>query len=325
MMLLSGAKISSPTERKVVRKMKRSPNELSTPANAFWHFLFFVGCLMCLVPLWIVISASFTSEPALIKYGYGFWPAEFSAGAYTFLFTSGGGMVVTAYRNTILATLFGTVLCTLSVGLYAYPISRKDFRFSGFFTFFSFFTMLFNAGTIPFYLLCTSILHINNTLFALFLPLSFSAYWVIIMRSFYRSNVPDEVIESARIDGAGEWRTLTQIVAPLAIPGFATVSLFAAVGIWNNFFNCLLLVNKDQYINLQYMIYRILRSIQYLKEMAASGSGAGSAQGGISLAEMPSETFRMAMAVVTMGPIVLAYPFFQKYFVKGLTIGAVKG
>ena len=150
--------------------------------------------------------------------------------------------------------------------------------------------------------------------------MSFSAYWVIIMRTFYQSNVPDSIIESARIDGAGEWRTLIQIVLPLATPGLATVALFAAIGIWNNFFNCLLLVDEAKYYNLQFTIYQTLNSIRFLKEMA-SQVGSLAAQ----IAELPSETFRMAMAMVTMGPIILAYPFFQKYFVKGLTIGAVKG
>lgn len=311
----------------IIKKKKSTlaVNELSPVANAVWHMFFILGAIFCLLPIWIVISASFTQEKVLILNGYGFWPSEFSVTAYTFLFSSGGGVVVTAYQNTIISTIVGTILCVISVGLYAYPLSRSDFRFARFFTFFSFFTMLFNAGTIPFYLLATQVLRIQNTLLALFLPLSFSAYWVIIMRTFYKSNVPDSVIESARIDGAGEWRTLLQIVAPLALPGFATVALFAAVGIWNNFFLCLLLVNKDDYINLQYMIYRILRTIQYLKEMASASSGSGSAAASMSLSDMPSESFRMAMAVVTMGPIILAYPFFQKYFIKGLTIGAVKG
>lgn len=311
----------------IIRAPRResSVNQLSTPANILWHVVLITGCLCCLVPLWIVISASFTQEQALVMNGYGLWPSKLSVNAYTFLFTSGGGNSIgTAYRNTILSTLAGTVLCVCSVALYAYPLSRPDFRFSRFFTFISFFSMLFNAGMIAFYMLSTQILHINNTLYALFLPLSFSAYWVIIMRTFYRSNIPDSVIESARIDGAGEWRTLVQIVLPLATPGLATVALFAAVGIWNNYFNCLLLVNDRSYYNLQYTIAEILKSVQFLKEMASS-SGAGQVAGSMGLAEMPAESFRMAMAVVTMGPIILAYPFFQKYFVKGLTIGAVKG
>ncbi len=313
-------------QKRADKKMKyKDMNQLSTAANLVWHLVFLIGITCCIVPLWIVIAASLTQEQALVMNGYGFWPSEFSVNAYTFLFLSGGGAISVAYKNTLISTLAGTVLCVISVGLYAYPLSRKEFRFSKFFTFYSFFSMLFNAGTVAFYMLCSQILHINNTLYALFLPMSFSAYWVIIMRTFYRSNVPDEVIESARIDGAGEWRTLVQIVAPLAIPGFATVALFAAVGIWNNYFNCLLLVNDREHINLQYTISEILKSVQFLKEMASSAGGAGQAAGSMALSDMPAESFRMAMAVVTMGPIILAYPFFQKYFVKGLTIGAVKG
>ncbi|MDR2515449.1 MAG: carbohydrate ABC transporter permease [Christensenellaceae bacterium] len=306
------------------RKKFKNMNELSTTANLIVHVIFIAACLCCIVPLWIVVAASLTEEQTLVLEGYNLWPRKFSTMAYTFLFSSGGGGVLVAYKNTIIATLIGTCLCVMSVGLYAYPLSRTDFRYGRFFTFFSYFSMLFNAGTVAFYLLCSQILHINNSILALFLPQSFSAYWVIIMRTFYRSNVPDAVIESARIDGAGEWRTLLQIVCPLAVPGFATVALFAAVGVWNNFFNCLLLINDRKYFNLQYTIYEILRSVQALKEMASQQGGASS-NAGISLANLPSESFRMAMAVVTMGPIVLAYPFFQRYFVKGLTIGAVKG
>jgi len=312
------------TDDLILAKKTRGVNALSPLANAAWHAVFIIGCLACVVPLWLVIAASFTQEKALVKFGYGFWPREFSTEAYAFLLKSGGGSILTAYKNTIIATLSGTLLCVVSVGLYAYPLSRPDFKLRGFFTFFAFFSMLFNAGTVAYYMLGTQILHINNSLWALFLPMSFSAYWVIIMRTFYRTNVPDAVIESARIDGAGEWRTLLQIVLRLAVPGLATVGLFAAVGIWNNYFNCLLFVNDRRYYNLQYTIAEILKSIQFLKEMA-SASGAASAASSMSIGDMPSESFRMAMAVVVMGPIVLAYPFFQKYFVKGLTIGAVKG
>ncbi|MDR2657604.1 MAG: carbohydrate ABC transporter permease [Oscillospiraceae bacterium] len=312
------------TDDLILAKKARGVNELSPFANSIWHVVLILGCLASVVPLWLVIAASFTQEQALVKYGYGFWPKDFSVSAYTFLLRSGGGSILTAYKNTIVATLSGTFLCVVSVGLYAYPLSRPDFKLRSFFTFFAFFSMLFNAGTVAYYMLGAQILHINNTLWALFLPMSFSAYWVIIMRTFYRTNIPDAVIESARIDGAGEWRTLTKIVLRLAIPGLATVGLFAAVGIWNNYFNCLLFVNDRKYYNLQYTIAEILKSIQFLKEMA-SASGAASAASSMSIGDMPSESFRMAMAVVVMGPIVLAYPFFQKYFVKGLTIGAVKG
>lgn len=320
--MTSTTKTSAPEVRQKKQKYK-DMNQLSVGANAVWHAIFIIGCLLCVVPLWIIVVASFTDEATLVREGYKFWSSNWSVGAYAFLFRSGGASMVVAYRNTIIATLAGTVFCVCSVGMYAYPLSRPDFRYGRFFTFFSFFSMVFNAGTVAFYMLCSRILMITNTIYALFLPQCFSAYWVIIMRTFYRSNIPDSVIESARIDGAGEWRTFLQIVVPLAVPGFATVALFAAVGIWNNYFNCLLLINERDLYNLQYTLAEILKSIQFLKEMAAAGGGG--AQGLASLSDLPSESFRMAMAVVTMGPIVLAYPFFQKYFVKGLTIGAVKG
>ena len=309
-------------EKKQIKASTRSLNQISPTANAIMHVILIIACLLVILPLLIVIAASFSEEKQIVTYGYSFLPRGFSLEAYKLLFTK-GKVVYYAYRNTIAATVLGTVCCMVSVGLYAYPLSRRDFRFRGVFMFISFFTMLFNAGMVPYYVTATQILGLKNTFWALFLPMSFSAYWVIIMRTFYRTNVPEEVIESARIDGAGEWRTLLQIVVPLAIPGLATVALYATIGIWNNFYQCLLLNSDDKLTNLQYMIYRTLMNIRYLKEMAAQ-QGIDSNQM-MDLANLPSETFRMAMALITIGPIVAAYPYFQRFFMKGLTIGAVKG
>ena len=292
-------------------------NQISKGTNLVFNIALLIGCVLTVFPLWIIVVASLSSEVALTTYGYQLWPIEFSTNAYSYLFRDGSVMLV-AYKNTIIATLVGTVLSTLTVGLYAYALSRKDFKLRNFFTFFSFFTMLFGGGMVSYYNICRSFLGLKDTVWALFLPMSFSAYWVIIMRTFYTSNVPEEVIESARIDGSGEWRTLIQIVAPLAIPGFATVALFSAVGIWNDFRQCLLLNDSSAYYNLQYTIYQTMNNLRFLKENASK-------MGGVNVSNLPAETFRMAMAVVTVGPIVLAYPFFQKYFIKGLTVGAVKG
>ncbi len=292
-------------------------NLISKKTNVFFNVLLAAGCLLTVFPLWIIVVASISSETALTTYGYRLWPVEFSMNAYTYLFRD-GSVMITAYKNTLIATLAGTLLSTLTVGLYAYALSRRDFKFRKFFTFFSFFTMLFSGGMVSYYNICRSFLGLKNTVYALFLPLSFSAYWVIIMRTFYNSNVPEEVIESARIDGSGEWRTLIQIVAPLAIPGYATVALFSAVGLWNDFRQCLLLNDSSEFYNLQYTIYQTMNNLRFLKENA-------SRMGGVNVSNLPAETFRMAMAVVTVGPIIMAYPFFQKYFIKGLTVGAVKG
>lgn len=291
---------------------------LSPGANILLNVLMIVVCLIALIPIYIIVIASVTSEAALTQNGYRLWPAEFSTMAYKFLFAQ-GSIVVTAYINTIISTLAGTVLAVVMVGLYGYAISRDTFKFKGFFTFYAFFTMLFGGGLVAYYMVTRQVLQIHNSLWALFLPSAFSPFWVIVMRTFYKANVPNEVIESARIDGASEWRTFLQIVLPLAVPGLATVALFSAIGIWNNFFNCLLLVDEAKYYSLQFTIYTTLNNIRFLLENADKLMGL------VNMSALPSQTFRMAMAVVTVGPIIFAYPFFQRYFIRGLTIGAVKG
>ncbi len=299
-------------------KKNRDMLAVSPMTDLILNIMMIVGALLTLLPIFIIVIASITSEAALAKNGYQLWPEEFSTMAYSFLFSK-GSIVVTAYRNTIIATIAGTVIAVFMVGLYAYPLSRDDFKFRTFFTFFAFFTMLFGGGLVSYYMVTRQILQIQNTLFALFLPSAFSPFWVIVMRTFYKANVPNELIESARIDGANEWRTFFQIVVPLSIPGLATVALFSAIGIWNNFFNALLLVDEAQYYSLQFTIYTTLNNIRFLLE------NADKMQGVVNVSELPSQTFRMAMAVVTVGPIIFAYPFFQRYFVRGLTIGAIKG
>ena len=300
------------------KRKKRDVLALSSMTNAVLTVLLGICCILALIPLYVIVISSVTSEAALTANGYRLWPEEFSTMAYKFLFSK-GSIVVTAYKNTIISTLAGTVLSVLMVGLYAYPLSRPNFKFKTFFTFFAFFTMLFGGGLVSYYMVTRQILQIQNSIWALFLPSAFSPFWVIVMRTFYQTNVPNEIIESARIDGASEWRTLFQIVMPLAIPGLATVALFSAIGIWNNFFNCLLLVDEAKYYSLQFTIYTTLNNIRFLLENADKMAGL------VNISELPSQTFRMAMAVVTVGPIIFAYPFFQRYFIRGLTMGAVKG
>jgi putative aldouronate transport system permease protein len=301
-------------------KMRKSRDMLaiSPAANVFMNLLLIVICVLVLIPIYVIVISSVTAESALTANGYSLWPAKFATAAYHFLFAQ-GSIIVTAYKNTVIATTAGTLLAVVMVGLYAYAISRNNFRFKTFFTFYAFFTMLFSGGLVAYYMVMRQVLFIGNSLWALFLPSAFSPFWVIVMRTFYKMTVPNEVIESARMDGAGEWRILLQIVLPLAVPGLATVALFSAIGIWNNFFNCLLLVDDAKYYSLQFTIYTTLNNIQYLLENANKLGGL------VNVSQLPSQTFRMAMAVVTVGPIIFAYPFFQKYFIRGLTIGAVKG
>ena len=301
-------------------KMRKGRDMLAiSPAtNAFLNLLMIVICVLALIPIYVIIISSVTAESALTANGYSLWPAKFATAAYHFLFSQ-GSVIITAYKNTIIATVAGTVLAVVMVGLYAYALSRDNFKFKKFFTFYAFFTMLFSGGLVAYYMVARQILHLQNSLWALFLPSAFSPFWVIVMRTFYKANVPTEVIESARIDGAGEWRTFLQIVLPLSLPGLATVALFSAIGIWNNFFNCLLLVDDARYFSLQFTIYTTLNNLRFLLDNADKMKGL------VNLSELPTETFRMAMAVVTVGPIIFAYPFFQRYFIRGLTIGAIKG
>lgn len=306
------------------KKSSLRANTISPTANGILHTIFIIYALLCVVPMLLVIGVSFTQEDQIMKVGYKIIPSVFSLKAYEYLFKL--GLVGQAYLNTIIATVAGTVLCVTMVTLYAYPLSRKDFRLMRPFTFYLFFTMLFGGGMAPYYIVCSRVLGLYDNIYALFVPLSFSGFWVIVMRSFFKTQIPDGIIESARIDGAGEWRTLLQIVLPLALPGLATVCLFSVIGIWNNFFTCMLLTKSDQYTNLQYMIYRALSSLRFLKDAATSmGANAATSDVNNAIANMPNESFRMAMCVVTVGPIIFTYPFFQKYFIKGLTIGALKG
>lgn len=291
---------------------------ISPASNTILNALMVIFCVLTLFPFFVIIISSITSEASLTQNGYRLWPEEFSIQAYRFLFVQ-GSIMVTAYKNTIIATLAGTALSVFMVALYAYPLSRDNFVFGRFFTFYAFFTMLFGGGLVAYYMVTRQILQIQNSLWALFLPSAFSPFWVIVMRTFYKANVPNEIIESARIDGANEWRILFEIVMPLAIPGLATVALFSAIGIWNNFFNALLLVDDARFYSLQFTIYTTLNNIRFLLENADKMAGL------VNVSELPSQTFRMAMAVVTVGPIIFAYPFFQRFFIRGLTIGAIKG
>lgn len=300
------------------KRKHRDVLAVSPIANTILNLLLIFFCIVTLIPIYVIVISSVTSEASLTANGYRLWPAEFSGMAYRFLFSQ-GSIVMTAYKNTIISTTAGTILSVIMVGLYAYPLSRDNFKFGRFFTFFAFFTMLFSGGLVSYYMVTRQILLLQNTLWALFLPSAFSPFWVIVMRTFYKANVPNEIIEAARMDGANEWRTFIQIVLPLSIPGLATVALFSAIGIWNNFFNCLLLVDDAEFYSLQFTIYTTLNNIRFLLE------NADKMQGLVNVSELPSQTFRMAMAVVTVGPIILAYPFFQRFFVKGLTIGAIKG
>ncbi|MBN2795711.1 MAG: carbohydrate ABC transporter permease [Clostridia bacterium] len=274
--------------------------------------------LACIYPLLLVFGISITDEKTVTLEGYRLIPKVISFKAYDYVFTDAVD-IFRAYGVTILVTLLGSIMSLIVISLYAYPLSRKDFKYKTFFTFIVFFTMLFNAGLVPWYMVYTNILHIKNTLFAMILPGLMTPLYVLIMRTFYVTTIPESIIEAAKVDGASEFRIFTQIVLPLSKPSLATIGLFNVLFYWNDWYSPLLFITDEKLYNLQYLLYRINQSITYITSQSNS-------LGNVSeiLANIPSQTARMAMAIIAIGPIVLAYPFFQKYFVEGLTVGSIK-
>lgn len=271
--------------------------------------------LMCLIPLLIIISGSFTSEQYIRFHGYSLIPGQFSAEAYAALFKS-PQKIINAYGVSIFITITGTAISLVLTTMTAYVISRKDFKYRNILSFFFYFTTLFNGGMVSTYIFYIQYLHLKDSLIALILPGVFNVFYLLIMRSFI-STIPSALIEAARIDGAGELRTFVQIVVPLLGSGLATIGLFTALYYWNNWYYAMLYINSTEKYPLQYMLYDLLNRQQAMMQIAG--------QAGIKMDDFPSGSMKMAMAVVTTGPIILLYPFVQKYFVKGVTIGSVKG
>lgn len=302
-------------------KRRRGPNDVS-PLTQFSINSFYVFySIVCIVPVILVFMVSISSEKSVLVHGYSFLPNKFSLEAYRFLLDD-WGQIARSYGISIFVTVVGTLVSLLFMSLYAYPISRKDFPHRNFFSFFMFFTMLFNGGMIPWYLVYTQVFHLKDNLLSLILPLLVSAFFVMILRTFFMNTIPVEVLESAKIDGASEFRIFAQIVLPLSLPVLATVGLFQTLNYWNDWFNSLVFISDPHKVNLQFLMYRTMLDIQFLSSNVQAAQGINQSGG---LVKVPTETVRMAMAIMGIGPIVLAYPFFQRYFVQGLTVGAVKG
>ena len=287
-------------------------------------FRIFSNVLMILIgicsiaPFLLLIMSSVTDEQSLVSNGYSFFPQEYSLYAYKYLLADSTSMV-RAYGISILVTAVGTVLNLLLTTLYAYPLSRKDLPGRNIFAFYLFFTMLFSGGLVPSYIMWSRTFHINNTIFALIVPnLLLGAFNVIMMRTYFTTNIPDAVIEAARIDGAGEIRILYRIVLPMAMPIIATIGLLVGLAYWNDWQNGLYYLTDDRLFSVQVLLMDIQRNIDSLRRSASQGAS-------VSLANLPSTGVRMAITVLGILPIMIVYPFVQKYFVKGIAIGAVKG
>ncbi|MCI2049732.1 MAG: carbohydrate ABC transporter permease [Lachnospiraceae bacterium] len=283
------------------------------------NIIMIILCLFCVLPFVLLVSSSITDEAALVKYGYSFIPKKVSFEAYRYLLGSSTA-IVRGYGITILVTVVGTFLNLVITTLLAYPLSRHDLPGRNVVAFIIFFSMLFNGGIVPSYIMWSQIFHIKNTIWALIVPnLMMNAFYVIMMRTNFNANVPDALIEAARIDGADEWTILAKIVLPISKPILATVTLMVGLSYWNDWINGLYYINKDKYFSIQILLNRMLQDVQFLKT-----SSIGSQSGSL-LATLPSVGIKMAVAVMGVLPIMVIYPFFQKYFIKGITIGAVKG
>ncbi|WP_071130894.1 carbohydrate ABC transporter permease [Enterococcus timonensis] len=288
--------------------------------NLVFNIVIALFAISCVLPFFFVIVISLTSESALANYGYQFWPKEFSIEAYRYIFQGAmSARILRALGVTVFITVVGTVVNSTMTSLYAYVISRSNFPFRRFFTVFALITMLFSPGMVAQYLVVTNLLQLKDTVWALILPGALGPFNILVMRTFFKKTVPDSIIESARIDGATEMKIFTKIVLPLAVPGIATISLFASLGYWNDWFNALLYIQNANLVPLQFLLMKIQNNLDYLAknpDMASQISG--------SIANLPSESARMAIVVLATLPIALTYPFFQRFFVGGLTIGGVK-
>ncbi|MFW5667633.1 MAG: carbohydrate ABC transporter permease [Acetivibrio ethanolgignens] len=294
-------------------------NRIQPMTNILFNILFLLCSLICILPVVFVFMISITSEEVLKRYGYSFIPQAFSLESYRFLFKQ-GATILQALGVSLFVTVLGTIIGIILTTTMGYVLSRPNFKLKGFLTMVVFIPMIFNGGMIASYVVNTNFLGLKDSIWVLIWPLAVSSFNVIICKTFFRTTIPDSVMESAKIDGASQLTIFTRIVLPISKPVVATIGLFLSFGYWNDWFMSSLYINSKHLFSLQALLNNILQNIQYLAKNPALG---------VSIQEyknsMPAEGARMAIAIVIVVPIACAYPFFQKYFISGLTIGAVKG
>ena len=295
-------------------------NKISTPSNVIFNIIFWILSLTCIIPIVFVAIISITGESSIQQYGYRFFPKEISFFAYQYLWES-KGRIFTSYGISILITVAGTVLGLFLNATMGYVLSRKNFALKKFFTYVILIPMLFNGGMISFYLVVSGVLHLKNNLLALILPIAVSSFYIIVLRTFFTTTIPDSIIESAKIDGAGQLKIFFEIVLPISLPALATIGLFLTFSYWNDWFNAMLFIDKDELLPLQAVLLKIEKNVEFLKQNSSAMGGTASEV----IASLPTESAKMAIVMLVTLPIACTYPFFQKYFVSGLTVGAVKG
>ncbi len=296
--------------------MKRKKLGADNLLIIIFYVLLTLAAVICIFPILFAVIGSFTPEEEVAIHGFTLFPGKLSLETYQYVFQSQGDKLIRAYKNSIITTFCGTALSVFITVCYAYVISVRGFRFGKKLAFFAYFTMLFNGGMLAWYLVCTKYLGLKDSYLAMFLPYAMNVFNMYLMRNFF-NGLPYELVESAKIDGAGHFRILGQIILPLSKAGIVTITLFYALQYWNDFYLPLMLVNKEDYYTIQYILYKMMSNIQYLAANPSSSVA--------SHIILPAQTIKMAITCIAIGPIILVYPFIQKHFVKGVTVGALKG
>ena len=295
-------------------KIKKTPSTIIF--DLIKGILLLLMSVICVLPFIVIISGSFTSNSVIIRKGFSLLPREFTTEAYKTIFKNPAD-ILQAYKMNFYYTIVGTALGLLVITLTAYVISRKEFKYRNTVSFLIYFTTIFGGGMIPWYVMYANVLNLRGTTLAIWFPALVTPFLVILMRTFILGAVPDAVVESAKIDGAGHWRIFWQIVLPVLGPGLATVGLFQALGYWNDWYRASMFSVDSSTWSLQFYLYDLVNSTQAMKQMAQYAS--------VNTADLPTQSVKLAMAVVATGPVLLFYPFVQRYFVSGITVGAVKG
>lgn len=273
-----------------------------------------IFALICILPFYLVIINSFSDNNELIRTGYSLFPKRFSLQAYEYVFSS--NRVYTAYGITVFITVVGTLLSILITSALSYAISIKSLRQGNKIAFFVYFTMLFNGGLVPWYILISRYLHLSNNIFVMIIPFLINTWYMFLLRNFFKT-IPESFAESAKLDGANDIYILFKIVLPLSLPALAAISLFYALDYWNQWYAALFFIDDKNKYPLQYIIMQIIRNANFTNQMVQKVTGVSSSP--------PTYTIKLATSIVTIGPIVFIYPFIQKYFIKGLMVGAIKG
>ena len=277
------------------------------------NFVLIIISACMFLPFVIILATSLSSEASIIREGYTIWPREWSLDAYNFVMETNA--IGRGYMISIFVTIVGTAISVTITAMAGYALSRNNLKYRNFFSLLFYFTMVFSGGLVPWYIMVARTLGLRDTIWALILPLCFNPFNMLLIRNFFKT-LPDSVIESAKLDGAGELRIFLSVILPISLPGMATITLFYMLAFWNDWWLSLLFIDDSTLYPLQFLLRQVLSNIQALTSGLARV---------VKISAIPKETVQMATSVITIGPIIFVYPFIQRYFIKGLTVGAVKG